>query len=133
MKLIVEEAETRALRDYLAAHPDRRTVSSALVRTELGRAVLRFATREDVTVDEARSAALEATRLVRSLDLIRVGAALLDRAGEQQPPSLRSLDGVHLQAAKALGRRLHVMVAYDRRLLDAARGAGMPVIQPRTI
>ena len=130
VKLVVEEAETSALREYLAEHRDRRMASSALVRTELRRAVLRFATREDVTVAEARSAALESTRLMGALDLIRVGAALLDRAGEQQPPSLRSLDAVHLQAAKTLGRSLHVVVAYDRRLLDAAQGAGLAVAQP---
>ena len=130
VKLVVEEAETRALRTYLAASRDQRAASSALVRTELRRAVLRFAAREDVRDEEAREAAQEATRLLRSLDLVRVGGALLDRAGEQQPPSLRSLDAVHLQAAKAFGTHLHALVAYDRRLLDAGCDAGMPTVSP---
>lgn len=130
VKLVVEEHETTALRSYLSRHDEQRSASSALVRTELRRAVLRFAARKDVSVEEGRSAALEGTRLLRSLDLVRVGATLLDRAGEQQPPSLRSLDALHLQAARTFGRGLHALIAYDQHLIAAARDAGMPVAAP---
>lgn len=105
-------------------------MTSALARTELQRAVLRFRQRPDVSPADAAAAAQEATALLRRLDLVRLSAVLLDRAGRQPPPPLRSLDAIHLVTALALGSRLDAVVAYDERLADAARQAGLPVLSP---
>jgi len=91
-KLVVEEPETPALRAFLAGREGERMIAGALVRTELRRAALRFAGRADVTREQAQETAAEVTRLLRRLDLVRVGSAVLDRAGSQPPPQLRSLD-----------------------------------------
>jgi len=52
-------------------------------------------------------------------------AARLGRAG------LRTLDAVHLATAHSLGGDLDALIAYDERLLTAARHAGLPVEEPR--
>ncbi len=129
-KLVVHERETEALRAFLSTHERGRLVSSALVRTELRRAVLRFADRGDVTPAQAQAAAQEAVALLRRLDLVRLGAAVLDRAGRRPPAQLRSLDAIHLATALALGPRLDAVVAYDDRLASASRDAGLAVQAP---
>ena len=129
-KLVVQEQETDALRRFLRRGGSARLVSSALARTELRRAVLRFADRSDVTDEQARAAAREATSLLRRLDLVRVGAPILDNAGRLGPARLRSLDAIHLATALALGPRLQVLVAYDERLVEAARQVGLSAEAP---
>jgi predicted nucleic acid-binding protein len=55
--------------------------------------------------------------------------AIADRAGVVDPPLLRSLDAMHLATAILAGP-LEAFVAYDDRLVEAARAAGISVIQP---
>lgn len=129
-KLVVQEPETTALRAFLAEHEGERLVSSALVRTELRRATLRFGDRAEVTGEQADEIAQQVTGLLRRLDLVRVGSAVLDRAGVQPPPQLRSLDAIHLATALRLDRQLHTFIVYDHRLTDAARSAGLTVAAP---
>lgn len=129
-KLVIQEPETTALRAFLAEREGERMVSSALIRTELRRATLRFRERAEVTREQAQEAAAEVTGLLRRLDLVRVGSAVLDRAGVQPPPQLRSLDAIHLATALLLGPQLSTVVVYDHRLADAARYAGLPVAAP---
>lgn len=129
---MVEEEETEALRSFLAEHADERTVSSALVRTELRRAALRFRERAALPGEQGQAVAQATTALLRRLDLVRVGSAVLDRAGQQPPSSLPSLDAIHLVTALALGPDLSFLVAYDQRLLAAARDSGLPVASPGT-
>jgi len=62
--------------------------------------------------------------------LIRLDEPLLDRAGEFDPPAMRSLDALHLGAAMAIGSDLGVLVTYDERLADAARERGIRVSYP---
>ncbi|CAN5683029.1 type II toxin-antitoxin system VapC family toxin [soil metagenome] len=127
---MIEEVETKALRHFLAAHERDRMVTSALVRTELRRAVLRFSDRQDVDADQQLAAAREAEALLRRVDLVRVGAEVLDRAGHLPPPPLRSLDAIHLATALALGPRLDAVVVYDTLLAAAARDAGLHIEAP---
>ncbi|WP_207386508.1 type II toxin-antitoxin system VapC family toxin [Protofrankia symbiont of Coriaria ruscifolia] len=129
-KLVIAEDESNNLRIWLAEHAEHRLVSSALVRTELRRAVLRLTDRPDVSRTQAQAAAGAATALLRELDQIRLGYPLLDRAGHHPPARLRSLDAIHLVTAASLGPDLHTMVAYDHRLLDAARDLGIAVASP---
>lgn len=44
---------------------------------------------------------------------------------------LRTLDSVHLATALSLGGDLGVVVAYDERLLSAARDHGLAASSPR--
>lgn len=46
------------------------------------------------------------------------------------PGNLRSLDAIHVASAMQLGSELVALVTYDRRMADAARGAGLPVAMP---
>jgi uncharacterized protein len=119
-KLVVTQAETVALRRFLAERPDSRLVSSALATTEVMRAVLR----------EAPSAMPQAHALLASLDLITLTRDRLQQAGLLEPPSLRSLDTIHLATALALGSAVGDFVAYDERMLQAATWYRLPVSSP---
>ncbi|HEY5728313.1 MAG TPA: hypothetical protein VIV08_06830 [Acidimicrobiia bacterium] len=44
---------------------------------------------------------------------------------------MRSLDAIHLASAMAVGADLDALVAYDIRLIDAARDVGLPTMSPR--
>jgi len=116
-KLVVHEPETPAL---VAALRGQTLVASALVRTELRRAVQRVA--------PDRLGAAEA--LVGRLRLVRLDDELLDAAGRQAPASLRTLDAIHLACALLLGDELDALVTYDARQADAARAAGLVVAAP---
>ncbi len=71
-----------------------------------------------------------ARRLLAGLNFIPMTPELLDRAGTLGPTSLRSLDAIHLASALTLGAELTAFVAYDRRLLNAARDERLPVATP---
>ena len=62
--------------------------------------------------------------------LVHIDEPLLDRAGEISRLGLRSLDAIHLATALAIGPDLAVLPTYDRRLAEAARGAGLLVDSP---
>lgn len=118
VKLVVSEAESKALTGHLRRHPTR--ASCALARVEVIRAV--------------RAQGARATRRARALlertSLIRLDDALLDAAAELEAHELRSLDAIHLAAARALGDSLTEVITYDRRMADAARKLGLPVVAP---
>lgn len=119
VKLIVAEEESAALCSRLLRWPDR--VSAVLLRTEAVRALRRSGNGH--LVGHAR-------RLFRSIHLVRLDEAVLDRAGDLDPSELRSLDAVHLAAALAIGPDLGALVTYDNRLRDAALAHGLPVESP---
>ena len=64
------------------------------------------------------------------IELIRVGNTVLDAAGVMSSRNLRSLDAIHLATAQLIGSDLDVFIAYDERLLDAARSAGLHTASP---
>lgn len=120
VKLVVAEAETDALRSWIAeADPD--LVASDLVRTELMRAVRRVV--PDRTV--------QAQAVLDALTLTEVTSSLFAQAGRLEPSELRSLDAVHLAAALDLGDDLDGFVTYDERLAAAAAANGVVVVAPR--
>ena len=119
VKLVMVEAETVALRRWLRRWP--RRASSALLRVELPRAAKRA----------GQPRLVEASRqYLESLHLIRLDDSLLDRAAELDPPSLRTLDAIHLGAARSLGAELGMLVTYDARMLAAAQALGLPAAAP---
>ncbi len=120
MKLVRREAETDALGAWLAQRPDEPVVTSELARTEVVRAARRVGGR----------ALAEARAVTGDLDLVPLDRAVLDVACEVGGEELRTLDALHLASALMLADELTDFVAYDRRLVDAARAAGMPVSTP---
>lgn len=117
VKLLIAENESLALRDYIG---DREWVSSALLRTELIRALAR--------VDP--SVVPRALDLLERPGLLTIGTRVLDTAARLSPPSLRSLDAIHLASAQELRDELTAFVAYDDRLLAAASSLGMRTASP---
>lgn len=119
VKLVVAEAETDALRTWLA-EAESELVASDLVRTELMRAVRR------VVPDRA----LVARDVLDAVTLVEVTSALFTEAGRLGPPDLRSLDAIHLAVALDLGDDLEGLVTYDERLAAAAMANGVAVVDP---
>ena len=120
LKLVLVEPESEALEDWLAGQRLEPWSCSELVAVE----VVRACRRVDVAAVQAARA------LLTQLDLVPLDRALLDAAAALPARHLRSLDAVHLASALALGEALDVFVAYDARLLEAARDAGLPVASP---
>ena len=52
------------------------------------------------------------------------------RAAELEPPSLRSLDAIHLATALSLGSRLEALYTYDARMSLAVSAAGLDARAP---
>jgi len=119
VKLVVAEAETQALQDWLA-EGSRQPVTCDLARTELMRAVRRAAPER----------AVRAKQVLDTLTLLQLTPSLFERAGRLEPADLRSLDALHLVAALDLGDELQGFVTYDQRLGDAAQSAGITVLSP---
>ena len=55
---------------------------------------------------------------------------MLSKAAGGRPPTLRVIDAIHLASALAIRRELTAFVAYDKRLLAAAKAAGLPTASP---
>lgn len=121
VKLVVAESESQALKRFLGAHTDDSLFSAALARTELIRAV----------APSGASAIADARALLNRLDTVTLTRQLLEDAGTLQPPSLRSLDAIHLAAARRAGDSLRVVVTYDARMLTAATELRMSAASPR--
>lgn len=120
VKLVHAEAESEALRGWLDERAETGWVSSVLTEIESFRALARYA-------PEA------AARLPVVLDLIALipleppVRILAQTAG---PAAVRSLDAIHLGTALHAREALTSFVTYDKRLLDAASAAGLPVDSP---
>jgi hypothetical protein len=121
IKLVQPEAESVALRAWLAT---RRWVISDLHRTELRRAARRAAV-------AAEAVAGRVELLLAETAILRVDGHSFDEAGLADPAQLRSLDALHLVVAQTLGPDLGGIVAYDERLLAAARAHGVTTWSPR--
>lgn len=118
-KLIVAEAETEALRVHLQGGPGP-PFTSDLTRAEL----IRTVRRADPRLATAARSVLEAFIIVTMPTSTFERAALLD------PPTLRSLDALHLAAALSVGDELDAVITYDARLAQAAEAAGIRTVAP---
>jgi predicted nucleic acid-binding protein len=120
IKLILEEAETAALKEWLAARPMEAMISSTLFEVEVPRALHRLPNfhRGRALSVMTRISRREMSGLVRS------------RAASLPDPNLRSQDAIHLATALDLSAELSAFVGYDKRLLAAAGSAELPVASP---
>lgn len=118
VKLVVPEPETPSLSAALDGVV--RVVASEILEVE----VLRASHRVGGDTRAAR-AQLSAVRLMPLTAEIRT------LAGELDPPSVRSLDAIHVASALSLRERLKGLFTYDERMSGAARDAGLDVYAPR--
>ena len=120
VKLVVPEPESAALLSLLADWEVH--VSSAVAAVEVPRAARRTSASEVV--------GRRAAQVVRGVHLVTLDDEVLDIASALEPPSLRSLDAIHLASAIVLQPDLGAFVAYDARLAEAARQQGIEVLTP---
>jgi predicted nucleic acid-binding protein len=120
LKLLFEESESAALASWIAERADTPTVSSELAKVEVIRATRRL---DAAAVPAARA-------LVSQLDLIPLNGGLIEEAADAGDPLLRTLDAIHLASALSIRGELTAFVAYDSRLITAARDAGIDTISP---
>lgn len=121
LKLLAQENDSNAFAAFYDANTASAWVSSALLRIEVIRAVTR-----------ALPAVLpEARELLLAFDYIAIDDEVVEASMNEPDRMLRSLDAIHLATARLLGTDLSGLVTYDDRLADAARDAGMTVIDPR--
>lgn len=117
-KLLVEESESSRLAAFLdGVEAEEHIMSSALLETELRR----FGTR----IDLPQSAV---TDLLTRVGLVEPDRSLFYEAGLLPGRHLRSLDALHL--ATAVRVDASAVVAYDHRLLEAARSLGLSTLSP---
>lgn len=118
VKLVAPEKESQALIRHLdGLDPQTELVSSVLLETELRR----FAVREGL---EQRAV----TNRMAQISLIILQRSDFVEAGLFPVIGLGSLDALHL--VTAMRAEADVIVVYDRRLIEAARTIGMPVLSP---
>jgi predicted nucleic acid-binding protein len=120
VKLVSSEPETRALVTRLRHDPE--VISSALARAEVLRALKK--------IKASGAARRQAERVLGRMALVRIDDSVLERAAAMDPPELHALDAIHLATALGLAEDLEALITYDRRLRDAAAGAGLRVWTP---
>lgn len=118
-KLVVNEAESEALIDYLDAAAERgdQLTSSLLLETETRRLA--------VQLDIAQSTI---TDLLARFDLLMPDRALYRDAGLLAGRDLRSLDALHVAAALRLNA--DALITYDARQRLAAHAVGLRTFAP---
>jgi predicted nucleic acid-binding protein len=118
-KLVADEAESRALANYLETRKAARDtlVSSILVTTELHRIATRLGLDHVIVSD-----VIDQMSIASADDALFLTAALLPGS------DLRTLDAVHLATALAVGA--DEVVSYDDRQIAGAHAAGLRTIGP---
>jgi uncharacterized protein len=121
IKLLAEEAHSKAFAAFYDSHADAEWVSSALLRIEVTRAVARAA---PALLPDARD-------LLSAFSYIAIDDEIVEAAMDEPDRALRSLDAIHLATARIVGPDLDGLVTYDTRLTTAASGAGLVVVSPQ--
>jgi predicted nucleic acid-binding protein len=115
MKLTRDEPESMALIDYLE-EASMEASSSVLAEVEV--------------VRNLRKLPLESDQALAGFYLLALDEEVRRGASSIGLDSLRSLDAIHIATALAVGDRDLQFVTYDNRQAEAARAAGLKVIQP---
>jgi uncharacterized protein len=116
---VLEQSGHVELRRELAEWPG--YVSSALLAVEAIRACARYGS----------SYAHEARVWLEGIALLPLDDAVLDEATSLGPPTLRSLDTLHLATALSIRDDLGAFFTHDERLAEAAGRHRLPVAQPK--
>jgi uncharacterized protein len=120
VKLVHAEPETPALRCWLDERAETGWISSVLTEIEAFRVLARY----------AADAVVRLPAVLDQIDLIGLDPPIRILAQTVRPATVRSLDAIHLGTALHVRRTLTSFVTYDKRLLDAARMAGLPAESP---
>jgi predicted nucleic acid-binding protein len=125
-KLLIAERETPGLQAWLATQSDQGeyAATSALGRVELMRVVARYG--EPGQSERARY-------LLDGLDILPLTEPVIALAEAVGPPTLRSLDAIHLASAAQIEQELTAFVTYDHRLLEGCREVGLATASPGAI
>jgi len=117
VKLILPESDSAAMHRWYVEAERLITSRAGIIETE--RATRRRAYDED-----------QKNLILRDVEILEVDADIGRVAASIEPPTVRTLDAIHLASALALGPELEAFVTYDDRLADAARNVGLPVVRP---
>ena len=120
VKLVHAEPESPALRAWLDERAETGWISSVLTEIEAFRALARY----------APDAVSRLPAVLDQINLIDLGPQIRILARTARPATVRSLDAIHLGTALHSRPGLTSFVTYDKRLLEAARAAGLPVDSP---
>ena len=120
VKLAHAEPESGALRRWLDERAETGWISSVLTEIEAFRALARY----------APGAVSRLPAVLDQIDLIDLDPRIRILARAVESATVRSLDAVHLGTALQSRPGLTSFVTYDKRLLDAAQTAGLPVNSP---
>ena len=124
IKLVRPEVHSDDLSDWLRERRHGTVLSSILIEVELMRA-----TRRSAPERLARAAAV-----LRGIAAVTLAPPVVSRASDYADANLRSLDAIHLATAEHVvtvtRKQLDAFVAYDDRLLAAARNVGLPAVAP---
>ncbi len=120
VKLAHAEAESPALRAWLDERAETGWVSSVLTEIESFHALARY----------APDAVSRLPAVLDQIELIDLDPPIRILAQTVRPATVRSLDAIHLGTALHARGTLTSFVTYDKRLLDAAAAAGLPVDPP---
>jgi uncharacterized protein len=120
VKLAHAEPESSALRGWLDDRAETGWISSVLTEIESFRALARYAPK----------AVSRLPAVLDQIDLIDLDPPIRILAQAVRPVTVRSLDAIHVGTALHARRALTSFVTYDKRLLDAARTAGLPADSP---
>jgi hypothetical protein len=120
VKLAITEPESAGLLRWLGEHPNLVRVSSELTRVEVVRIIW-----------QAQPTALPEGYLVtRRVARIELNDEVLRKAAAVRPAWLRSSHAIQIASALTIRQELTAFIAYDDRLLAAAKEAGLPTASP---
>jgi len=120
VKLVHAEPESAALRGWLDERAESQWISSVLTEIESFRALARY----------APEAVSRLPAVLDQIELIDLDQRIRMVARTVTPTMVRSLDAIHLGTAIRFRSSLTSFVTYDKRLLDAAKAAGLPINSP---
>jgi len=120
VKLVHAEPESAALRSWLDEQTEVQWISSVLTEIDSFRALARY----------APEAVSRLPAVLDQIDLIDLDQRIRMLAQTVTPATVRSLDAIHLGTALRARSSLTSFVTYDKRLLDAAQAAGLPIDVP---
>lgn len=119
VKLVVSEEHSHALVEWVReSRPV--LIASDLMAVEAQRTARRHSV-------EAVAATRERLGLVT---LLRVSLEVCARAAEAEPPTVRTLDALHLATALQLDEELQGVITYDAQMIEAAQTLGLRVLTP---
>lgn len=118
LTLLTGRANASELRNFLAARPGLPMATSTVGVVETVRQLDKVGSFPDALAD--------LDRMVTEILLTEEVRDLATRV----PTSLRSLDAIHVASALGVGEALDSLITYDKRMLDAAREAGLAAYAP---